>query len=261
MNPLLEIENITVSYPGKTVLTGVSFSAYPGELISVTGPNGSGKTALIKTAAKIIKPDNGNIYFKGLNIKKISNRTLAKKIALTGQSSEIPPMRVEDYVLLGRLPFFKKYQFFETAKDIAIAREYMRLTGILPLEDKSVDEISEGERQLASIARALCQAPELLLLDEPTSNLDIARQLQMLELICRLKKKLSLAVLIVIHDLNLAAEYSDRIIMLNGKKGKIHVIGTPEEALTRESISRVYNVNAMISKNPVSGRPRVFINR
>ena len=261
MNPILALENVALGYSGKRVLSGISFFANPGELISVAGPNGSGKTTLLKAMTKIIKPEKGDIRLHGRNINDMSNKELARKIAVTRQSSQAPAMTVEEYVLLGRLPFLGKYQFFETEKDVSTARKYMELTGISHLHEARVDEISEGERQLASMARALCQEPALLLLDEPTSNLDIARQAWILELIHRLKQTLSIAVIMVIHDLNLASEYSDRMILLSRETGGIYRMGTPAETLTEETVREVYHASVAVSKNPVSGNPRLFINR
>jgi len=168
-------------------------------------------------------------------------------------------MTVKDYVRLGRLPFFKKYQFFETSLDIEIAEKYMQLTGIANLAESRINEISGGELQLASIARALTQEPSLLVLDEPTSHLDITHQVCILELINNLKKELSLTVLMVLHDLNLAAEYSDRLVLMTGQGGKIFRTGTPEQVLTEEAIQKVYQTRVMVRPNPVSKKPWVFL--
>ena len=145
-------------------------------------------------------------------------------------------MTVEAYVLLGRLPFFKPRQFFDTRRDRELAREYMEMTGIAHLAQSSMDRISGGERQLAALARALTQEPDLLVLDEPTAHLDITHSSKILELICGLRRRLDLTVLMVIHDLNLAAEYSDRLVLVSKDKGGIHTAGTPETVLTRENI-------------------------
>ncbi|RLC05382.1 MAG: ABC transporter ATP-binding protein [Deltaproteobacteria bacterium] len=259
MSHTLAIENLSFRYQKKTILKDICFSADPGESISIIGPNGSGKTTLIKIISKINKPEKGKIYIKGKDIQTMSNRQLARHIAVVMQSVEPVSMSVEEYVLLGRLPFFKKYQFFETAKDIALAHKYMKLTGIFKLKDASINNISGGERQLAAIARALTQQPLLLILDEPTSHLDITHQIQILELISSLKKTLCLTVLIVLHDLNLAAEYSDRLVLLNGKNGKIYKTGTCEQVLTEESIQNVYHAKIRIQKNPVSKKPCIFL--
>ncbi|MBU0463311.1 MAG: ABC transporter ATP-binding protein [Proteobacteria bacterium] len=259
MNQILFIDNLSFKYHEKSVLKDISFSTDPGEFISIIGPNGCGKTTLIKIISKINKPEKGNIYIKGKNIQTMSNKQLARHIAVVMQSPEPVSMSVEEYVLLGRLPFFKKYQFFETAKDIALAHKYMELTGILKLAHAPINEISGGERQLAAIARALTQEPMLLILDEPTSHLDITHQIQILELISCLKKTLSISVLMVIHDLNLAAEYSDRLVLLNGKNGTIYQTGTCEQVLSEKSIREVYNARVLIQKNPVSKKPCVFL--
>ena len=259
MSQILFIDNLSFKYHEKTVLKDISFSTDPGEFVSIIGPNGCGKTTLIKIISKINKPDKGNIYINGENIQTLSNKQLARHIAVVMQSSEPVSMSVEEYVLLGRLPFLKKYQFFESAGDIALAHNYMALTGILKLAHAPINKISGGERQLAAIARALTQEPLLLILDEPTSHLDITHQIQILELISSLKKELSLSVLIVLHDLNLAAEYSDRLVLLNGKNGKIYKTGTCDQVLSEKSIQEVYNARVLIRKNPVSKKPCVFL--
>ncbi|VEN74607.1 ABC cobalamin/iron(III) transporter, ATP-binding protein [Candidatus Desulfarcum epimagneticum] len=261
MTPVLKLDRVDLGYPGKPVLKDVSFGLLPGEMAGVTGPNGSGKTTLIKAAAGLIRPEKGGIFINGQNIRAMSHMERARRIAAARQSSDAPHMTVEAHTLLGRLPFFKKYQFFETEKDRSTARKYMRLTGVLALKDKRMDEISQGERQLAGIARALCQEPALLMLDEPTSNLDIARQVQILELVDHLRKEMGMAVLTALHDLNLASEYSDRIIMVNGKTGKVRDMGAPEDALTEDSIREVYDARVSVSRNPDSGKPRVFVKR
>jgi len=259
MNSVLTIDSVEFKYREKRVLKDISFSIDPGEFVSIIGPNGSGKTTLIKLISKINLPGKGNIYIKGKNILTMSNKELARDIAVVMQSVEPVSMTVEEYVLLGRLPFLKRYQFFETTKEIALARKYMELTGVLKFARARINEISGGERQLAAIARALTQEPGLLILDEPTSHLDITHQVQILELISRLKRELNLTILMVLHDLNLAAEYSDRLVLMNGKNGKIYKTGTCEQVLTEESIQEVYHTNVLIKRNPVSKKPCLFL--
>lgn len=259
MSPVLTVENLGFKYREKSVLKDISFSIDPGEFVSIIGPNGSGKTTLIKLISKINKPGKGNIYIKGKNIQTLSNKELARIIAVVMQSVEPVSMTVEEYVLLGRLPFLKRYQFFETTKEVDLAHKYMELTGVLKLARSKINEISGGERQLAAIARALTQEPGLLILDEPTSHLDITHQVQILELINRLKQELTLTVLMVLHDLNLAAEYSDRLVLMDGKNGKIYKTGTCEQVLTEESIQKVYHTKVLIKKNPLSKKPCLFL--
>jgi iron complex transport system ATP-binding protein len=166
-------------------------------------------------------------------------------------------MTVEEYVLMGRMPYRKQFQFFETANDIAVADKYIKLTGISELRDKNMNALSGGEQQLAGIARALTQEPQLLLLDEPTSHLDITHQVQILNLIRRLSDELKLTVLMIIHDLNLAGEYCDSLVMM--QKGTLRKKGTPHEVLNYMDIEAVYDTVVITRTNPVSGKPVVFL--
>jgi len=160
-------------------------------------------------------------------------------------------------VLLGRIPHFKKFQFLETNKDLEIVEEVMKLTGVLEIKDRFLKETSGGERQLVLITKALAQQPKLLLLDEPTAHLDITHKIKILDLIRRLNKKYGLTVLIVLHDLNLASQYCDRLILL--KEGKIYKIGTPSEVLTYQIIEEVYQTVVVVKENPINLRPYVFL--
>lgn len=257
--PVLEVQNISAGYKKETVLTDISFSVSPGEFTAVIGPNGCGKTTLIKTVLKSIKPQSGAVYIHGRNIEVFSNKDLAENLAAVMQTIDPAAIAVRDYVLLGRLPFFKQYQFFETGEDVQIAEKYMALTGVSDLADAKVNEISGGERQLCAIARALTQEPSLLVLDEPTSHLDITHQVRILDLINNLKSQLSLAVLMVVHDLNLAAEYADSLVLLDKDSGRIYSQGLPETVLTRESIKAVYQTDVRVESNPVSKKPWIFL--
>jgi len=259
IDPVLELENISLGYQGKTILENISFSINPGEFVSIIGPNGSGKTTLVKSISRILTPEAGLIRIKGTDIQGMSHKTLARNISVVMQSVDPVAMEVGDYVLLGRQPFFQKYQFFETSKDVDIARKYMELTNTLGLSKSKINQISGGERQLASIARALTQEPLLLILDEPTSHLDITHQVQVLELIRSLQQTLGLTILVVLHDLNLAAEYSDRLILLDKDKKSIYGTGTPKQVLTGRAIQDVYHTRVMVQKNPVSGKPCIFL--
>jgi iron complex transport system ATP-binding protein len=256
---VLEIKDLSCGYSHKTILHDIRFSVEPGEVISVIGPNGSGKTTLINAITKVISSEKGTVLIDGSDITKMPPKALARKTAVVAQYVDPVAMTVEEYILLGRLPYFKKYQFFETKKDRALARHYMDLTETSKFKEALLCEISGGERQLASIARALVQEPILLLLDEPTSHLDITHQIKVLDLISSMNRKLGLTVLMVLHDLNLAGEYSDKLVMLNGKEGRIHSVGTPSQVLTAETIKDVYGTDVMIEKNPVSKKPWVFL--
>jgi iron complex transport system ATP-binding protein len=259
VKPVLEVSHISFRYKKKVILKDISFCVHPGEFVAVIGPNGCGKTTLIKTILNQIQPETGIIRIMDHELNRLSNKALARYVAVVMQTMNPAAMTVRQYVQLGRLPFFEKYQFFETRKDEEIAEKYMHLTGVAPLADARINEISGGELQLAAIARALTQEPTLLVLDEPTSHLDITHQAKILELINTLKQDLSLTVLMVLHDLNLAAEYSDRLVLLNKQNGQVFKTGRPEAVLTQSTIQTVYHTRVKIQPNPVSKKPWIFL--
>ena len=254
---LLNVEDLSCGYGRELILHDMDFKVSRGELMCIIGPNGCGKSTLLRTISRILKPHRGQIFVDGKNIARMRHKELAQKIAVVSQTPESTIMTVQEYILLGRLPYFRKYQFLETNNDENIVQKYMELTDALKLKETLMSEISEGERQLASIARALTQEPALLLLDEPTSHLDITHQVQILELIKRLNRELGLTVLMVLHDLNLASEYSSRLLLLSN--GSIHKIGRPEEVITYKTIEEVYKTVVLVEKNPLSGKPCVFL--
>lgn len=259
MSRVLEIENVSLGYPDKQVLKDITFGVDAGEFVSIIGPNGSGKTTLIKAISKNISPVKGVIRINGQDIRKMPSKELARTVAVVLQAFMPVAMPVKAYVQMGRLPYLKKMQFFETREDIQIAEKYMELTNTLRFQDARINEISGGEQQLASIARALTQEPCLLILDEPTSHLDITHQARILELIHTLRKTLSLTVIMVQHDLNLAAQYSDQLVLIDQKSKTIYKKGRPETVLTRNAIQDVYHTRVKIGKNPVSDKPCVFL--
>lgn len=183
-------------------------------------------------------------------------REKARHVAVVSQFTDAPDISVEDYVLMGRIPYRQPFQFFESPNDHAIAREYMELTDVYRLRHKLMSQLSGGEQQLAAIARALAQQPKLLLLDEPTSHLDISHAVQVLNLIQSLSARLGLTVLMIIHDLNLAGEYCDYLLMMN--QGRLHRQGNPTEVLTYDAIEEVYNTVVITLTNPLSKKPAVF---
>jgi len=254
---VLKVENLTCGYDLKFNLSDINFNVNKGEIVGIIGPNGSGKTTLLKAITKVIKPKKGRILLYDKDIQEIEIKDLAKKVAVISQYSEIGYITVEEFVLLGRIPHYKKFQFLETKHDMEIVKKCMILTDIFKLKDRFMGEISSGERQTVLIARALAQEPELLLLDEPTTHLDITHQIRILDLIKRLNKELNLTVIMVLHDLNLASEYCERLILIN--EGKIHSIGTPEEVLKYQIIEEVYKTIVVVEKNPISLKPFVLV--
>lgn len=254
---MLEIKNLTCGYGSKIILRDIEFEANNQELIGIIGPNGSGKTTFLRAMSRIIKPTQGSVLLNGKNIQQMKFKELARQIAVVPQSFSGADMSVKDFVLLGRIPHLKKFQFLESANDLCIAEKCMAMTDTLKLRERLMSQISGGERQLALIARALSQEPRLLLLDEPTSHLDITHQAGILDFIKRLNKELMLTVITVLHDLNLASEYCSRLVLVN--KGSIHKTGPPEEVLNYKTIEEVYKTIVVVEKNPVSSKPYILV--
>lgn len=239
------------------MLKGITFTIEKGMFVGIIGPNGSGKSTLLKAISRVLKPVRGGVYLSGENVYRLKPKTVAGSLAVIPQETSIEfPVKVNDMVLMGRSPhvgFLKS----ESAGDYEAALKAMEMTNTAHLAQREVTAISGGERQRAVIARALAQEPEVLLLDEPTAHLDINHQLEIMTLIHNLNKKNRLTVISVFHDLNVAAQYCDRIIML--KKGSVFRLGTPEDVLTTENIKDVYGTNVLIRKSNITGRPHVTL--
>lgn len=246
----LEIEKLNFGYETKTVLKEISFKVKQGEFISIIGPNGSGKSTLLKLLSNIYKPKSGNILIYGRNIKEYKGKELAKKMALVPQNTVIDyDFFVEDIVLMGRYPYIGRFEK-EKDKDYHIVDEALKLTNTYYLKNRRINEISGGECQRVIIAKALAQNPDILLLDEPTSHLDINHQMEILRLLKDLNKKRGTTIVLVIHDINLASRYSDRILLLNN--GNILGIGQPSEVVNRSNIEKAYNLKVAIERNRIT---------
>ena len=255
---MLELRRVGCRYDDRFVLKDISVRIEDGELVGVIGPNGSGKTTLIRAATGAIKPAEGEVLLKGKHLGEFGFRELARQVAVVGRLYDLDVrMRVEDLVLLGRIPHRRAFRLMEGRSDMDIAETAMDLTGILDLKSRFMASLSSGERQLAFIARSLAQEPELLFLDEPTSHLDITHQARVLDLIRKLNRDKGLTVLVVLHDLNLASQYCDRLFLLGD--GALRKDGTPEEVLTYQTIEEVYHTTVVVMKNPVSSRPCIFL--
>ena len=256
MSNILNIQNLCCGYP-KFQLSDINIDIPKGSFAGIIGPNGSGKTTLFRAITGTLGLKSGKILLSDKNLKSFSLRDRAQNIAIVSQFIEAGDMTVEDYVLMGRIPYHSRFNFFETDDDFEIARKYMEMTDTWRFKDQLMSELSGGEQQLAGIARALTQQPQLLLLDEPTSHLDITHQVHILNVLQQLNQEMGLSVLMVIHDLNLASEYCDWLILVN--QGKIHTQGTPEEALTFQNIEDVYQTVVVTQNNPLSGKPAIFL--
>ena len=252
----IKISDLVVGYGDDPVLSGVTAEIAGGEFVGIVGPNGSGKTTLLRSIARVLKPSSGAVSIGGKDVFSISPRELAREMGVVPQET-VPAFEFSalEIVLMGRTPHLRRFQS-ESDKDIAIAEESMRRTGTLELADRPFAALSGGERQRVVIARALAQEPKIILLDEPTSHLDINYQFEIMGLVKRLNKEQGITVLTVLHDLNLAAQYCDRLLMLS--KGKIRTAGTPADVLTAGNVKSVYGVDVWVRKHPTSGRPYVI---
>lgn len=254
---MLQIEGLQCGYGDKFYISDITFRVKKGGFTGIIGPNGSGKTTLFRGITSELDLDAGKVMLNGKDLSDMEKKEQARNMAIVTQEIENASITVEDYVLMGRLPYRSTFQFFETKEDYRIAHKYLELTDVFHLKDKYMYQLSGGEKQLAAIARALTQEPKLLLLDEPTSHLDITHQVQVLNLIQRLNCELGLTVLMIIHDLNLAGEYCDHLVMMNN--GQMYVSGVPEEVLTYKTIEEVYKTVVITKTNPLSKKPVIFL--
>lgn len=256
--PIIQARDLTCGYDSGFILKDINFKAQEREFIGVIGPNGSGKTTLLRALTKVIRPQRGEIFYDGQNIEQLSLKELARKIALVSQIPDAElKMDVEEFVLLGRIPYRKKWQILETKADKEAADMAMSLTGTLRFKERFVGSLSAGERQLVLVARALAQGPRLLFLDEPTSHLDIAHQVKILDLLKKLNQENGITIITVLHDLNLASEYCQQLVLLDN--GKIFRRGVPDEVLTYQNIEEVYKTVVVVEKNPVSRKPYILL--
>jgi iron complex transport system ATP-binding protein len=254
---VLEFKHLSCGYGHKVILKDINFKIWENEFVGIIGPNGSGKTTLLRAISNIIKPQKGEVLLHTKDISTFNINALSKIIALVSQINENTfDMSVEEFVLLGRMPFRKNWQFFEDELDERIALSAMELTGTLSFKDRQLSSLSSGEKQLILIARALAQEPKVLLLDEPTAHLDIAHQLHVLDLLRKLNRGKKLSIIIVLHDLNLAAQYCEKILLLSD--GGIRKFGAPEEVLTYQTIEEVYKSTVVVERNPITKKPFVM---
>jgi len=255
LGAIIRLESASFSYPGREIFRELSLSLEEGEILSLIGPNSSGKTTLMKLMDGLLEPKGGRVFLDGEEMGRLSRSRVARRVAAVLQEMEVPfSFTVAEIVLMGRAPYLGRFGW-ETRKDLDVAREAMALTDVAELENRPFAELSQGEKQRVSMARALAQQPGVILLDEPASHLDINHQVEIHELIRRLNLERNLTVLNISHDLNLAAEYSHRIALLH--RGSIYALGTPSDVITEENIRRVYETTVMVEKNPLSGAPRV----
>jgi iron complex transport system ATP-binding protein len=243
------------------VLDGLTFDVDAGEILGIVGPNGSGKTSLLKLLAKVLRPHVGDMALFGRDLGTMPQVEVARIVAFVPQESpQIFSFTVMETVLMGRYPHHRGTKWsagfgWESAEDVLIAEQAMQSTDLTHLAGRSVMDLSGGERQRCMIARALAQAPRVLLLDEPTAFLDLQHQMEICAIVRRLKEERGLTVVLVSHDLNLASQYCDRILML--KAGTLFRLGTPEEVIGVDVLRAVYGCDVLVDRHPESGVPRV----
>jgi len=248
----LEVNNLKFGYKKDLVLNGLSFNIEKGRFVSIIGPNGSGKSTLLKILSQLYTPLSGNVLIYGDDINDFKKKELARKIALVPQDTTIDfEFTVKDIVYMGRHPYKGRFQK-DDENDYSIVRKSMEMTNTIYLKDRLITEISGGERQRVIIAKALAQDPSIILLDEPTSHLDINHQVEILNLLKKLNRDKGTTIVIVVHDINLASRYSDEIILLN--EGKIIGMGSPEDVITNENIEDAYDLKVAIDRNKHSNK-------
>lgn len=256
MTPLLKLEEVAVGYPGRTVLENVSLAVEPGEMLAVVGPNGVGKTTLIKAGSGVLPVMAGRVRVVDEDVSRMSPDRRARRIGVVPQATNVPPVfTAEQVVLMGRTPYLGWLER-EGESDRQAARAAMERTSTEELADRPMGELSGGEQQRVMVARALAQAAQVLLLDEPTAHLDLRHQDETLKLIRALADEEGLGVLIALHDLNLVARFSDRVALLSD--GTVRGQGDPREVLTPADLAHAYGVEIHVMDHPVHGTPLVL---
>ncbi|MEA5551722.1 ABC transporter ATP-binding protein [Anabaena cylindrica UHCC 0172] len=246
----LELQNLTGGYSVSPIIHDINLSLQTGEWLSLVGANGSGKSTLLKLISRVLAPQQGVILLDGKAIHSQPANLVAQKLALLPQQQTVPVgLTVSQLVSLGRTPYQPWWQWELSAEDRQKVESAIEKTQLADFKDRLVEELSGGERQRAFLALALAQEPKVLLLDEPTTYLDINYQLQLLELLKNLNQQQNLTIVTVLHELNLAARYSSRIALL--KQGNLWEVGTPETVLTSHNIAQVFGVESVIIHTPV----------
>jgi len=241
----LVVDGCSFSYSSQLVLDQISMQISKGEVVSIVGPNGSGKSTFLRCICRVLQPKGGVVYLNNQDVAHLRPRELARLLGYVPQSgAEVFPLTVYEAVLLGRKPYLS---WRVGPKDREIVDRILRFMKIEEFALKYINEMSGGEKQRVFIARALAQEPEVLLLDEPTSNLDIKHQLEVLGLLQKFAHEGGMSVIMVLHDLNLASRFSEKLVLLN--EGKIFASGPPAEVLNPSNIRAVYDVEAAVEQN------------
>ncbi len=246
-------ENISVSYGKKMVIQNLSVEFPKGKIVTIIGQNGCGKSTLLKTVSKAVTPQTGSVVYNDKKLKEYPPKLLAQKIAYLAQVHTSPPdIDVRTLVSYGRYPH-SKFGRGLTEKDAKVIDKALELTGLTELQNQILSTLSGGERQRAWIAMTICQEPEILILDEPTTYLDISYQVEVLELIRKLNRELGITIIMVLHDLNLAARYSDYLYAL--KNQGIYAYGSPRQVLTEQYLNEIFQIEAVVYNDGIHQCP------
>ena len=253
--PVIDIQKLSFSYENNPILKELSFSVAPNDFFVIIGPNGSGKSTLLKLMSGIITPDSGQITVNGTPLNQYPKKTFARITALVPQMASVDfPFTVLDVVLMGRAPHLGLLGL-EQESDIGIAMQSLEFTGVSHLAQRKISQLSGGEQQRVFIARAICQDPEIMLLDEPTASLDLAHQIRVMDLMEQLKSEKKITIIMVSHDVNLAAMYGDRLLLL--KNGEIVQSGPPKDVINFKTLEETYDCTLLVDESPLGKYPRI----
>ncbi|MEI8175681.1 MAG: ABC transporter ATP-binding protein [Candidatus Omnitrophota bacterium] len=257
MSELLRVRGLSAGYGASIILSDIDLSIEQGSFVGIIGPNGSGKSTLLKSISRTLRPITGTVTLRGVDILRLPLGALARSIAVVSQETPVIfEYLVRDMVMMGRIPYQRRFGAPSSGDSVAVS-EALRLTGTGTIADRSIHELSAGERQRVMLAKALAQRPELLILDEPTSHLDISHQVEILTLLRDLTTHRRMTIIAVLHDLNLASAYCDRLVLLD--RGRVRTQGSPGEVLTYQAIEEAYKTVVLVKENPLTGRPHIFL--
>ncbi|PPI83530.1 cobalamin/Fe(3+)-siderophore ABC transporter ATP-binding protein [Marinobacter maroccanus] len=252
----LIVENLSAGYGDRTILDGLDLAIVPGRITSIVGANACGKSTLLRTMSRLLAPSRGQVLLDGKSVHQCPTRELARTLGLLPQSPVTPEgITVADLVSRGRHPHHGLMSRWSPRDDEAVANA-LEVTKTADLADREVDELSGGQRQRVWIAMALAQETDVLLLDEPTTFLDVSHQVEVLDLLTDLNHRRSITIIMVLHDLNLAARYSDHLVAM--AKGRLYAHGQPEDVLNEETILSVFGLRSQVVRDPISGSPMML---
>jgi len=252
----LTAEAVTLAYGARTVVDALDLAIEPGQVTAIVGANGSGKSTLLRALARLIAPSSGTVLLDGVAVDRRPSKEVARIIGLLPQSPVAPEgIAVADLVGRGRHPHQRPFAPWNAADHAAVAAA-LAATGITDLADRPVDELSGGQRQRVWIAMALAQQTDILLLDEPTTFLDVAHQIDVLDLLTDLNRDRGTTIVMVLHDLNLAARYAHQLVAV--RDGRIHTVGSPHDVVTPDVVRQVFALDSEVITDPVSGAPLVL---